>query len=487
MHVKRRPAKDAGGLPDLPRDVAPGAAHAPMFGRLVARLKTFKGAIVAIAGVGAVLGGLAGYWNAYQAARGGVYSSMPATAGAPNAGPLSIVVLPFANLTGDPQQAYLADGLTAAVTADLSRLSGAFIVSASTAFAYKDKPVTAQQIGRELGVRFALQGGVQRHGDKIRINAHLADTATNAQLWSENFDGDQSDLFALQDLVTIRIGRSIGREMIVAAAHESKTRKTDPKAADLMLRARAVGLRPTSPKNDEEERALYRQALVLEPNNVQAMLGLGFALAIPAYNGFVHDSHLSQQYLREAHDLALKVKELDPNNGDVYQLLATYAASQGDYEGQKRASEKALSLDPKNVMSYANLADVHFYAGEPRKAIELLTEGVRLDPRRPHEYFPNDLGRAHFMLGDDDTAIDWLQKAVDTNPDFPNAYAYLAMAYARKGDQVRARAAAANLLRVDPKFSLSRFDAPRPGFPTAHREFWEKHLLPAGRLAGLPQ
>lgn len=164
MASKRRAAKPAANLPEEPARDAAAAMLAPsLFDRVFARLKTLKGAVVAIAGVGAVLGGLAGYWNAYQAARGSTESSkLLALVGKGDAGPLSIVVLPFANLTGDPQQAYLADGLTAAVTSDLSRIRDAFIVSAATAFAYKDKPLTVQQIGKELGVRFALQGGVQR-------------------------------------------------------------------------------------------------------------------------------------------------------------------------------------------------------------------------------------------------------------------------------------------------------------------------------------
>ena len=166
------------------------------------------------------------------------------------------------NLTGDPNQAYVADGLTASLTADLSRIRDAFIVDAKTAFAYKDKPVTAQQVGKELGVHFVLQGSVQRNGTKIRINAQLADANSNAQLWSDTFEGDQSDLFALQDQVTARIGNSIGREIVIVAARESESRKSSPKVADLMLRARALELRPQSLKNWQQIEELYRQALI---------------------------------------------------------------------------------------------------------------------------------------------------------------------------------------------------------------------------------
>lgn len=200
---------------------------------------------------------------------------------APKRAALSILVLPFANGTGDPQQAYIADGLTASVTSDLSRIRDAFVVAAATAFTYKNKPVNLQRLGAELGVRFVLQGSVQRVGNTIRINAQLADTATNAQLWTETFQGDQANLFALQDQVTARIGNSIGREMVVVAARERETRDSTPQATDLILRARAAAFKPQSLKNWEQIEGWYRQALELDPDNTTAMAGLARALAIP--------------------------------------------------------------------------------------------------------------------------------------------------------------------------------------------------------------
>ena len=476
----------------VPPGVA-GEALAPAtrpstFSRWLAWLKSLKGAIVAIASVGAVLGGFAGYWNAYQATRAGSPSaSLLATVGTGNAGPLSIVVLPFANLTGDPQQAYLADGLTAAMTADLSRISGAFIVSAGAAFAYKDKPVTLQQVGKDLGVRFALQGGVQRSGDKIRINAQLVDTTSNGQLWSESFEGSQADLFALQDLVTTRVGNSIGREMVVLAARDSEVRKTDPKAADLLLRARAQDLRPRFQKLYEESQALYRQALLLEPRNAEALAGLAASLAAAAYDEFVVDPIAREKQLVEGRDLALKAMDLDPSNPNIYVTLSMYAVGHGDFEGARRADETVLSLRPKTPGAYTNLAASYIEAADPARAIELLTQGISLDPRHVHEATVGNMGQALFMQGDDKAAIEWLLKAQDMNPGNAQTRAFLAMAYARKGDHARARTAVAALLRVEPTFSLSKFEAPKPGQPAAYREFWETTLLAAGRQAGLPE
>ena len=245
------------------------------------------------------------------------------------------MVLPFTNLTGDPNQAYVADGLTASLTADLSRIRDAFIVNAATAFAYKDKPLTAQRVGKELGVHFVLQGSVQRSGTKIRINAQLADANSNAQLWSETFEGDQSDLFALQDRVTTLVGNSIGREMVIVAARESETHKSSPKAADLMLRAEAINLKPYSLKNLQQEEDLYRQVLALEPNNASAMVGLAGSLALQAENfpGGMEES-IQEKKMVEGRDLALRAKELDPDNPYVYVPIAIYANHHGDFAGR---------------------------------------------------------------------------------------------------------------------------------------------------------
>ncbi len=428
-------------------------------------------------------------WNVYKAAGAGAQSSaLLALVGKGIAGPLSIVVLPFANLTGDPQQAYVADGLTDAVTADLSRIRDAFIVSTSTAFAYKDKVVTAQQVGKELGVRFALQGGVQRSGDKIRINAQLADTTSNAQLWTESFDGSQADLFALQDLVTTRIGNSIGREMLVVAARDSETRKSDPTVADLLLRARALSLKPESAANYEAQQALYRQVLLQEPNNVKAMVGLAGSLTRAAYNRVLADPTVRERQLAEGRDLALKAREFEPNNPSIYDALGNYAGIHGDYVGAKRASEAVLALDPKNPRAYFGLAVDYAEAGEPAKAIELVTQGIRLDPKNVDGTILTNLGALQFMLGDDDAAVEWLLKALDVEPSWENSHAFLAMAYARKGDKGRSRAALTALLRLDPMFNLEKFHLRGlEAAPPVYRVWWDTKLLPAWRLAGLPE
>jgi len=260
------------------------APAADRWAKLWGKVKRFRGPIAAVASIGAILGGLVGYWRAYETVQSVVTPRSAPAVIAADAGLISIVVLSFTNLTGDASQAYVADGLTASLTAGLSRIREAFIVNAATAFAYKDRPVTAQQVGKDLGVHFVLQGSVQRSGTKLRVNAQLADATSNAQPCSESFEGDQADLFALQDQVTARIGNNIGREMVIVAARDSETRKTSPKVVGLMLHARALNLKPRSLPNLQRIEDLYRQALVLEPNHASAMLGLAGTLVLQARN-----------------------------------------------------------------------------------------------------------------------------------------------------------------------------------------------------------
>ncbi len=237
----------------------------------------------------------------------------------------SIVVLPFANLSGDPEQAYLADGLTAKITTDLSRAAGLFVIAATTANTFRDKQINVQQVGKDLGVRYALQGNVQRSGEKIRINAQLADTSSGGQLWAETFDGDRSDLFALQDRITSRITNSIGREIVVSAARESEARKTDPKAGDLLLRAVALTTKVPTLENLQQQEKLFREVLVVDPNSVDAMARLASCL-VSQGRRFINvlRPEVAEEKLKEGYSIALKAKDLDSANALPYEVLGYY-------------------------------------------------------------------------------------------------------------------------------------------------------------------
>ena len=456
------------------------------FAGLPGRLQKRTGIVAAITGIVIVLVGVAAFWNTGKTAKVDV-KPLPVVAAATFAPVLSIIVLPFTNLTGDANQAYVADGLTVSLTADLSRIRDAFIVDAATAFTYKDKSATAQQVGRDLGVRFVLQGSVQRSGTVIRINAQLADTTSNAQLWTESFEGDQSDLFALYDKVTGRIGNSIGQEMIIIAGRESETRKSNPQAADLILRARASNLKPLSLKNYQHIETLFREALALDPNNTRAMIGVASALAVQAasFPG-AFDEQAGEKKFAEARDFALKVNELDPNIPNIYFVLGSYALRVDDFGGARRAWETYFSLMPKSGYAYNNLAYSYLTGGEPKRAIELLTQAINLQPGGPGASQMSNLCQAHFMLGDNDGAIEWCLKSLAKNPDLARTHAFLAMAYSLKGDDAKARAAVAALRKLPPGHGLTdEFMRPKSSQPAAYKEWYEKKFLPMALKVGL--
>ena len=458
-------------------------------GRFWGRFGHVKKAVVATAGVGAVLSGMVGFYTTYKtvAAPSSVPSASAVTAATANGvNPLSIVVLPFANLTGDPAQTYVADGLTVSVTSDLSRLQGAFIVNVATAAAYKDKTADAQQVGQKLGVRFVLQGNVQRSANKLRINAQLADTTSNAQLWSESFEGDQSDLFALQDQVTTRIGNSIGREMLVNAARASEKAKSSPKVADLLLRARAMQLAQRTLTYFDELEGLWRAVLKLEPDNALALGGLASVMGLrAAYFSHSLAPERLEPYFAESRDLALKAKQLDPDSPLVYGALALYAESHDDYAGALRYAKTSYQLTPREQRAANLLAHELLLGGDYKQALLILEQTLSLNPKFPLDQVIFNLGWGSFQKGDYDASIAWFQRTIETNSTYIDAYGWMAMAYAIKGDMVKSKDQLQKLQKADPKGSFMTRRQPMPSSPQVYKDFYKKTVLPAAQKAGI--
>ena len=410
------------------------------------------------------------------------------TPGVANVNPLSVAVLPFTNLTGDSAQGYMADGLTASVTADLSRIRDAFIVNVATAAAAaKDKAASAQQVGRDLGVRFILQGSVQRSADKLRISAQLADTQSNAQLWSETFEGSIADIFALQDQVTTRIGNSIGREMVIVSAHDSQMQKgSTPKVTDLKLRAMALRLNPRTPDFFPKVQAAWREVLKLEPDNPTAMSALASSLALQAqYFGHTLAPGAREPQFQEVKHLATAARVADPDSAYAYLALALYAEAHDDYPAQLQTSETFLALAPKEQAAHNLLAHTLMFGGQWERSRELLLKGIALDPKHPIDQLAFNLGWVSFLLGDDDASIAYFAKVIASNPTFFDAYGWTAMAWTRKGDMTKAKDAADALMKADPKRSFQTRRQPMPSAPPAYKKFYEEVYLPVGRKAGV--
>ena len=456
-----------------------------MLSTLRAKFSRFKGTLAAIAAGGAVLSGLVGYYTAYKTVAGGGMVPSRTTASDAAINPLSLIVLPLTNQTGDAGKSYIAEALSDSITADLARIRDAFVVSAATARIYKDKPLSVQQIGQDAGVRYVLSGAVQSSGQQVRILAQLSDAQSGAQFWSESFESELTDLFALQNQLTLRIGTSMGRELIVRAARASESRKSgSARVADLLLQARALSLQPQSLDNWRAVEALYRKVLKLEPGNLTAQTELAVALVRLAINFGDALAPQTERLLVEARDMAQHVRSLDPDNPRAIASVAAYALRHGDLAEYRRLSEQRLALDPKDPSAYVSLAlSYSFWTPDPEHELEILLRALQLDARHPYDAVLNNLSIVCLKLGRADEAIAYARRVQDIRPgtDIDDT---LAMAYALKGDDEKAREAANAWRRRNPGGSLGQ---PEAWASDAYKKSWLAFYPPLWRKAGLPE
>jgi tetratricopeptide (TPR) repeat protein len=375
--------------------------------------------------------------------------------------------------------------MTSQVTRDLSRILNVLVTDSAKTIQYKDKSIPIQQVGKDLGVRFILKGEVQRNDNKVLINATLTDTKNNKLLWSESFEGEMSNLFALQNQVTTRISGSLDKRMVVVAATESESRKANPQAADLILRARAESQRGQSLDSLNKIVNLNRQALTLEPNNILAMSMLSVNLANLAPRGI--EQNLRKSRFEEAYELALKVKEIDPNDRMIYMTLGLYFREKDDLASAINSLEKYVQLNNKPHATHANLL---MQSGEPKRAQEMYKQLIDSDPLNPSDILLVTYGRSYFFLGDVDTAIQYYLKAIQVNSKVANNWANLAIAYTAKGETEKAALAVAEVKKLNPNANLSTNTfafVPMSGSPQSYKDWYEKKYLPLYRKAGLPE
>jgi TolB-like protein len=364
---------------------------------------------------------------------------------------LSIVVLPFANLSSDPEQQYFADGITEDLTTRLSRIVGMLVISRNTAFTYRNKAIDTKQIGRELCVRYVLEGSVRRSTNQIRINAQLIDAETDAHLWAERFDGDTSDLFSLQDEITGRIAVTLNVELWRAEA----ARPTQhPDAVDYIFRGRAV-IRGGPPSRERyvEAIALFERALALDPQSVQAKCRLAIWLA-GRVMGNMTDTAADD--LVRAEDLAGQALAAAPRNGLAHSAKGEVLRAQRRYAEAIPEYEAAVSSDFNPIYQFHPLADCKFFAGSIEEAIALAEQAIRLSPRDAFvgAYY-RQIGLAHLVQSRTIEAVVWLEKARNASLAHPNIRAQLASAYALAGETERGAAELAEARRLsgDDRFS----------------------------------
>jgi TolB-like protein/class 3 adenylate cyclase/Tfp pilus assembly protein PilF len=399
---------------------------------------------------------------------------------------LSIVVLPFTNLSNDPEQQYFADGITEDLTTDLSRIAHSFVISCNTAFTYRNKRIDTRQIGRELGVRYVLEGSVRRSGNRLRVNAQLIDAETDAHLWAERFDGDMSDLFALQDEITSRIAIALSLELMKA---EAARPAENPDVMDYILRGRAMRAKGPTRENVAEAIGLFERALALDPRSIEAQSRLASRLVS---RGSLAAPEAERGDWERAEALINQALAVSPQYPLAHEAKGVLFQAQRRCEDAVREFEMVLAVDRNAVSALVHLGWCKFLTGgSGDEAIQLIEQAIRLSPRDPAiggRYYR--IGCVHLLLSRADQAIAWLEKARSAYPRSAPPHHFLAAAYGLKGELDRAAgelAEAQSLTGSDRYSTIARCRANGILNTPAIRDRFEGIFLAGLRKAGMPE
>ena len=366
---------------------------------------------------------------------------------------LSIVVPPFENMSGDKEQDYFADGITDDLTTDLSHLQDSFVISRGTAFTYKGKPIDAKQIGRELGVRYVLEGSVRRIGEKVEINAQLISTETGAHVWADRFEGERSKLGELQVDVVSRLANSLGAELVKAEALRSmRERPGNPDAADLAMQAQVKRNLPDSKATRNEAVALAERALALDPQNVRALTVLAAALLDRVGDRWSDDPAGDLARAEKASDAAWA---LQPENSSVHYVKGYLYLAKQQWAPSITEFETATALDPNDAKAYADASFDKIFLGHAEDGFAGVETALRLSPRDPQlPWWQFYMCVFHAQLAQWEQAIPWCSKSAAGQPEVFYPLADLAVAYAWLGRDKEAKDAAAQLQKVYPGFTV---------------------------------
>jgi adenylate cyclase len=409
-------------------------------------------------------------------------------AGLPETPPLplpdkpSIAVLPFVNMSGDPEQEYISDGITEEIITALSRTPKLFVIARTSSFKYKGKEVDVRRVGRELGVRYVLEGSVRMSKDQLRITAQLVDAKTGSHVWAERYDRELKDIFALQDEITVKILSALDVKLVtggeVAAPYMGRGTK-NVQAYLKFMQAEHYLARGT-PDDYALARKLSEEAIALDPEYPSPYRTLAFTHILDA---LLRTSKSPRESMNKAFDLAQKVLAMDESDARGHVILGNVYMYRGEHEKAIAELERAVVLDPNRAKSYMSLADSLTYAGRPQEAIPLLKKSMRLSPlSQTHASMClYRLGKAHHTMGQQEEALSALKKAANIRPNFWAIQLYLAATYIDLGREEEARAAADEVRRIFTKFSLERFAKRLKYKDQAVKE----RLIDAWRKAGL--
>ncbi|MDH3694363.1 MAG: tetratricopeptide repeat protein [Gammaproteobacteria bacterium] len=386
----------------------------------------------------------------------------------------SIAVLPFTNMSGDPEQEHFSDGITEDIITALSRISGLLVVARHSIMVYKGKAVDLKQVGKEQGVRYILEGSVRKSGNRIRVTAQLIDTATGHHLWAERYDRDLDDIFAVQDEITQNVVVELQVKLVTGERTRSLATGTKNVTAwELVTRAKFL-VESHVRDNAMVARQLLNQALELDKNYSAAWTSLGWVYWEEAIWGWSADSNKSMQ---KAYDAVQKALDLDPNYPGSYSLLGNIHMQRGDQDQAIAMNEKATALAPSDSGALALLAMVLIQAGHVEEGIQKLQRAVKLCPFPPAWYL-SELGAGYHLNGDNDIAISILEQAVEREPDSVLSHLWLVSALVEMDRLDDARSMTEATLEIAPNLSVAHFV--KSIINSQEPERVQKNLLAAG-------
>ena len=368
----------------------------------------------------------------------------------PNVAAASIAVLPFINMSGDPEQEYFSDGISEDIITDLSKIGGLTVIARNSSFTYKGRSVDLRTVGRDLGVRSVLEGSIRRAGKRVRITAQLIDAATSTHLWADRYDRDLTDIFEVQDEVVEKIVGALA--VTLTQGEQQRLRRhgtSNVEAYECWLRARALFTRGTR-ESIVEARAMYRRAIEFDHNFAAPHAGLAFAAIADHTSGWALDS---AQALLEAERWARRALELNDQEPVSHMALGNVLLWRRDHKGALAEFARMIALDPNFAQGHTATGLALMYAGEPARALEPFAIAMRLDPHYP-DIVLHFLAQANFSLGKYEIAAQQLLDRIARNPSTDASRMLLASCYGHLGRAEDARTVWAELLKVNPDFSL---------------------------------
>jgi TolB-like protein/class 3 adenylate cyclase/Tfp pilus assembly protein PilF len=399
------------------------------------------------------------------------------------AGHLSIVVLPFENLSGDPSQDYFADGITENLTTDLSRLSGAFVIARNTAFTFRGKNVDAKEIGKELGVRYVLEGSVQRDQNQIRVNAQLIDAESGGHLWAERFDKPLADLFGMQDEIVASLASQLGAELITNEARRAERAPT-PDSMDLYFQGMAWLNKGRNPGNVERARSFFERASALDPDNLDAAVGLA-AAEVQGATGYYVDDRAERLASAEAN--LNRVLSQSPNNARAHYLIGrAFAQDKRGAQGIAE-SERALALNPNLASAHSLIGLAKLFDGHPEETESHELEALRVSPYDTEaDVWVEYIALAKMHLGAYEEALAFFRRARELNPNYATGRFNMAADLVELGRLDEARAEVQAGLALNPGFTLRRY---RDGAQSDNPVFLKgrARIIEDMRKAGVPE